>query len=114
MTVTPADTAKGVDYDKLVRDWGCSPIDAGLIARVERLTGRKAHRFLRRGLFFSHRDLNALLDAYEAGQPFFLYTGRGPSSEALHLGHLIPFQFTQWLQARYVVTHTYTRIPLIM
>ena len=24
--------------------------------------------------------------------------GRGPSSEALHLGHLIPFMFTKWLQ----------------
>ena len=23
---------------------------------------------------------------------------QGPSSEALHLGHLIPFMFTQWLQ----------------
>merc|ERR1719187_3243926 len=28
----------------------------------------------------------------------FLYTGRGPSSEAMHLGHLIPFLFTKWLQ----------------
>ena len=31
-------------------------------------------------------------------QKFFLYTGRGPSSDALHMGHLIPFQFTKWLQ----------------
>ena len=70
---------------------------------MERLTGRRAHRFLRRGLFFSHRDLTALLDAYERGEPFYLYTGRGPSSEALHLGHLIPFQFTQWLQEAFNV-----------
>ena len=33
----------------------------------------------------------------------YLYTGRGPSSEALHLGHLIPFAFTKWLQERTVV-----------
>ena len=26
------------------------------------------------------------------------HAGRGPSSEALHLGHLIPFMFTRWLQ----------------
>ena len=32
------------------------------------------------------------------GIPFYLYTGRGPSSEALHVGHLVPFQFTKWLQ----------------
>ena len=25
---------------------------------------------------------------------------QGPSSEALHLGHLVPFMFTKWLQAR--------------
>lgn len=88
----------GIDYDKLIRDFGCSSITPEDIARVERLTGRKAHRFLRRGLFFSHRDLHALLDAYERGEQFYLYTGRGPSSEALHMGHLVPFQFTQWLQ----------------
>jgi tryptophanyl-tRNA synthetase len=93
----------GIDYDKLIRDFGCSRIDEDLVARVERLTGRRAHRFLRRGLFFSHRDLTELLDAYERGQPFYLYTGRGPSSEALHLGHLIPFQFTQWLQEAFGV-----------
>ena len=28
---------------------------------------------------------------------------QGPSSEALHLGHLIPFQFTQWLQEAFNV-----------
>ncbi|KAF4666492.1 hypothetical protein FOZ61_009638, partial [Perkinsus olseni] len=89
---------EGIDYDKLIRDFGCSPIDQKLIDRMERLTGKKAHRFLRRGLFFSHRDLGILLDKYERGIPFYLYTGRGPSSESLHLGHLVPFQFTKWLQ----------------
>jgi len=34
----------------------------------------------------------------EGGKPFYLYTGRGPSSEALHLGHMIPFIFTKYLQ----------------
>jgi hypothetical protein len=39
-----------------------------------------------------------ILDRYEAGKPFYLYTGRGPSSDSMHLGHMIPFVFTQWLQ----------------
>merc|ERR1712050_222550 len=34
----------------------------------------------------------------ESGKPFYLYTGRGPSSAAMHLGHLIPFMMTKWLQ----------------
>ena len=41
------------------------------------------------------RDLNEILDLFEKGEKFYLYTGRGPSSEALHLGHLVPFMFTK-------------------
>lgn len=42
--------------------------------------------------------MHTILTLYESKKPFFLYTGRGPSSEAMHLGHLIPFMFTKWLQ----------------
>lgn len=100
--VTPWEVSAGeggIDYQKLIRDFGCSAITDSLVERISKLTGgSRPHRFLRRGLFFSHRDLNALLDKYERGQPFYLYTGRGPSSESLHLGHLVPFMFTKWLQ----------------
>lgn len=108
-TITPweVEAEGGIDYEKLIRDFGCSRITEDVVSRVERLTSRKAHRFLRRGLFFSHRDLNELLDAYERGIPFYLYTGRGPSSEALHLGHLVPFQFTQYLQEAF-------KVPLVI
>ena len=41
--------------------------------------------------------MGGILDAYEKKAPFFLYTGRGPSSESMHLGHLIPFLFTKWV-----------------
>jgi hypothetical protein len=44
--------------------------------RIERLTGRSAHPFLKRGIIFAHRDLHEILDLYEKGQPFYLYTGR--------------------------------------
>jgi tryptophanyl-tRNA synthetase len=74
---------------------------------MEKLTGRPVHRFLRRGLFFSHRDLSMILDLYEQGKPFFLYTGRGPSSDALHMGHMIPFMFTKWLQDTF-------KVPLVI
>ena len=56
------------------------------------------HRFLRRNIFFSHRESTALLDCVERGRPIYLFTGRGPSSAAMYLGHLVPFLFTQWLQ----------------
>lgn len=44
---------------------------------------------------FPVRDMNQVLDAYENKKLFYLYTGRGPSSEAMHVGHLIPFIFTK-------------------
>lgn len=62
------------------------------------MTGKKVHHLLRRGIFFSHRDLHSILTDYENGKPFYLYTGRGPSSQSMHLGHLIPFTLCKWLQ----------------
>lgn len=41
--------------------------------------------------------MHQVLDAYEKQKSFYLYTGRGPSSEAMHVGHLIPFIFTKWV-----------------
>ncbi|KAI0648317.1 tryptophanyl-tRNA synthetase [Trametes meyenii] len=87
-----------IDYDKLIDNFGTQRIDQALLERFERLTGHRPHVFLRRGMFFSHRDLNKILDRYEQGKPFFLYTGRGPSSDSMHLGHMVPFVFTKWLQ----------------
>jgi tryptophanyl-tRNA synthetase len=58
----------------------------------------KVHRFLRRGIFFSQQYLEEFVNHYEQGKPVFLYTGRGPSSESMHLGHMIPFEFTKYLQ----------------
>ncbi|KAK3591146.1 hypothetical protein CHS0354_040213 [Potamilus streckersoni] len=91
-------SAKGIDYDKLINRFGSSKIDDELIKRIERVTGKPVHHLLRRGIFFSHRDMHFILDQYEQKKPFYLYTGRGPSSEAMHLGHLVPFIFTKWLQ----------------
>eukprot|EP01096_Ripella_sp_DP13-Kostka_P009026 TRINITY_DN3405_c0_g1_i1.p1 TRINITY_DN3405_c0_g1~~TRINITY_DN3405_c0_g1_i1.p1 ORF type:complete len:419 (-),score=169.14 TRINITY_DN3405_c0_g1_i1:197-1426(-) len=88
----------GVDYNKLVDKFGSKLIDDELLQRFETVTGRRPHTWLRRGYFFSHRDLKELLDDYERGNKFYLYTGRGPSSDSLHFGHLIPFLFTKWLQ----------------
>lgn len=98
--VTPWEvtSTSGIDYMKLIQEFGCQPIDGALVRRFEKVTGMKAHPWLRRGIFFSHKDLTLALDAYERGEEIFLYTGRGPSSESLHLGHMVPFMFTKYLQ----------------
>ncbi|KAH7011621.1 hypothetical protein EDB80DRAFT_609390 [Ilyonectria destructans] len=87
-----------IDYDAICQKWKTSKIDTELLERFEKVTGHKPHRWLRRGLFFSHRDFDKILTRYERGEPFFLYTGRGPSTGSLHLGHTIPLKFTKWLQ----------------
>lgn len=95
-TVTPWDVKGEVDYDQLIRDFGVSPLTPELLKRVQKHTG-KLHHFLRRNIFFAHRDLSFVLDEYEKGNKFFLYTGRAPSGP-VHIGHLVPWMFTKWLQ----------------
>ncbi|KAK6455470.1 cytoplasmic tryptophanyl-tRNA synthetase [Scheffersomyces xylosifermentans] len=90
--------AQDIDYDRLIKQFGTKAIDAETLKRFKEVTGQEPHPFLKRGVFFSERDLAKILDLYEHGEPFFLYTGRGPSSGSMHLGHMVPFAFTKWLQ----------------
>ena len=89
---------EGINYMKLIDKFGCKSIDGKLIRRFEQVTGKKAHTWLRRGLFFSHKDLEKIIDVYESGKPIYIYSGRGPTSEAMHIGHMIPFMFTKYIQ----------------
>lgn len=56
---------KAIDYKKLTEEFGTVLIDDALLERFERVTGHKPHRFMRRQIIFSHRDLTAILDRYE-------------------------------------------------
>ena len=96
MVVTPWEVSGKIDYDKLIRQFGTHPLTEELLERLRKHMG-ELHLQLRRKLFFSHRDLDWILDQYEAGQKFVLYTGRGPSGP-VHLGHLVPWIFTKHLQ----------------
>lgn len=68
-------------------EFGCRPIDPTLFD----------HPFA--GTIFNlQRNLDELMSS---GRKFYIYTGRGPSSDSLHAGHLIPFIFTKYLQDKY-------------
>lgn len=82
-------------FSRITERFGSSHIDGALIERLEKVAGKPVHPLIRRGIFFSHRDLHTLLNMVEAGKKFYLYTGRGPSSESMHLGHLVPFIVTK-------------------
>ena len=49
-----------IDYDKLIDKFGCQRLDLSLIQRIERITARPAHVFLRRNVFFAHRSFLSL------------------------------------------------------
>ncbi|MDR0461591.1 MAG: tryptophan--tRNA ligase [Nitrososphaerota archaeon] len=99
MVVTPWGVKGKVDYDKLIKEFGTQPLTSELLNRVGAHTG-KLHLQLERKIFFSHRDLDTVLDLYDKGTKFVLYTGRGPSG-SVHIGHLVPWMFTLHLQQKF-------------
>lgn len=99
--ITPWEVKGEIDYNKLVKEFGISKMDEKILQRIKKHTG-ELHFMLKRGIFFAQRDINWLLDEYEKGNKFFLYTGRAPSGK-IHLGHLLPWIFTKWLQDKFDV-----------
>jgi tryptophanyl-tRNA synthetase len=87
---------------KLVEQFGCEPLNSSDISRLYSLTANNSYKLLdhlhQNNLLISHRDINDLMNAYEKGEKFYIYTGRGPSSGSLHVGHLIPFIIAKHLQ----------------
>jgi len=58
--VTPWEVKGEIDYDRFMERFGTEPITPELLERIRQHTGR-LHYMLRRGVFYSHRDLDAIL-----------------------------------------------------
>src|SRR3989338_2079253 len=99
--VTPWEVKGEVDYEKLIRRFGTKKITEDLRQKIKKHT-KELDTMLRRDYFFSHRDLDLVLNDWEKREGFFLYTGRGPSGP-MHIGHLVPLIFTKWLQEKFGV-----------
>lgn len=99
MIVTPWEVKGKIDYDRLVREFGTQPLTEDLLKKIATHTDG-LHLQLARKLFFSHRDLDVVINSYEKGTGFVLYTGRGPSGP-VHIGHLVPWIFTKHLQEKF-------------
>ncbi len=112
MKIDPWKVEGKIDYDKLIKEFGLKYLDDTILKKIEYFSSKKnfpLHLFLKRKLFFSHRDFDLALKEYEEGKKFFLYTGRAPGGK-MHLGHLIPFLFTKYLQEVFDV-NVYIQIP---
>jgi tryptophanyl-tRNA synthetase len=97
--VTPWNVDGKVNYEILERNFGIKPLNQDLLKRIQKHTGT-LHPFIRREIYFGHRELDWLLDMYEKGEKFCLYTGIAPSNK-MTIGHLLPFMMTLWLQQKF-------------
>ena len=98
--VTPYEVRGEVDHDRLRELFGAQALDPPLLQRLAEAAGGELPPLLRRGVYYSHRDLGRLLDGQRRGERFVLYSGRGPSGP-LHTAHLIPFTLCRWFQERF-------------
>ena len=102
LIVTPWEVSGDLEdkmYIKLIEKFGTQALSTDLIEKFRKLTG-EIHPLIKSQYFFSHRDLDWLLTKYENGDPFYLYTGRGPSG-LVHIGHILPWLFTKYLQDKF-------------
>jgi len=97
--VTPWEVTGDIDYERLIEMFGTQKIDSKIISKFVEHTG-ELHTMLRRGIFYSHRDMDKIFQDVESGAGFVMYTGRGPSGHT-HLGHLMPWLFTKYLQDKF-------------
>lgn len=106
--ITPYDVEGKINYELIAKRFGVKLIDDKLKQRIKKDAG-DLHFMIRRGIYYAQRDMDWLLDEYEKGNEFCLYTGIAPSGN-MTVGHLIPFMLTQWLQKRFGA-HVYIQIP---
>jgi tryptophanyl-tRNA synthetase len=110
--VTPWDVEGQVDYEKLIKDFGVQHISdehKKYLQELAKKQGIEEHIFLKRDLFFAQMDLGKVIEDHKTGKSVFLYTGRAPGG-SMHVGHLIPFLFTKYLQQLFDC-NLYIQIP---
>ncbi|MFO7710871.1 MAG: tryptophan--tRNA ligase [Candidatus Woesearchaeota archaeon] len=97
-TVTPWEVTGKIDYEKIIKDFGVSPI--------EELPEQFNDLLFRRKKIFAHRDFDRVLSAIREKKPFIMMTGLMPSGK-FHIGHMIlakQMLFYQKLGAKVYIT----------
>lgn len=78
-------------------NFGIKNIDNNIKNKLEKIGKIPLHHMIRRNLIYAHRDLDKFIEHYEQNKQVYIYTGRGVSGN-MHLGHIIPFDLTVYLQ----------------
>ncbi|EJW03266.1 tryptophan-tRNA ligase [Edhazardia aedis USNM 41457] len=93
------DKTESLNYIKVIEQFGCQYITKEIVEKLKLCTNIPVHHFITRNIVFAHRDFEKILDmVLKNSGNFYLYTGRGPSSQSMHVGHAIPFLFCKYLQ----------------
>jgi len=81
MKVTPWEVSGNIDYDKLGREFGISPLKELPKVFTDNI-------LFRRKVVFAHRDIQRILEAIQHKKKFVMMTGLMPSGK-FHLGHML-------------------------
>jgi tryptophanyl-tRNA synthetase len=79
--VNPWEVKGDIDYDKLIKEFGISPLKSLPDVFNKEL-------LFRRKIIFAHRDIQRILEAARAKKKFVMMTGLMPTGK-FHLGHMI-------------------------
>tara|TARA_Y100000310_G_scaffold89923_1_gene87102 strand:- start:59935 stop:61038 length:1104 start_codon:yes stop_codon:yes gene_type:complete len=99
MHVTPWEVSGDIDYNKLIKKFGLSPLN-------KLPKAFQSNVLFRRGLIYAHRDFQRILDAIKNKKPFVMMTGLMPSG-VFHFGHKMVAEqmiFYQKLGAKIYIT----------
>lgn len=93
--ITPWEVSGNIDYNKLIKEFGVSPLQKLPDVFNENI-------LFRRGIVFAHRDIQKILEAIKNKKKFVMMTGLMPTGK-FHLGHMLvaqQFIFYQKLGAK--------------
>ncbi|KAI5162172.1 tryptophanyl-tRNA synthetase [Nematocida ausubeli] len=101
MNITPWEVSGGedgaIDYNKVIEQFGCNEFTPEIAQKYN-----LDHILFKHGIVFAHRDFTSALEKIQSGcKTIYLYTGRGPSSGSMHLGHAVPFLLCKYLQDKF-------------
>ncbi len=79
--ITPWEVKGDIDYEKLLREFGISPLKDLPKPFADNL-------LFRRRIVFAHRDIQKILEAKKNNKPFVMMTGLMPTGR-FHIGHML-------------------------
>jgi len=89
ITIDPWGSAQSTDYDRIIEQFGLSPMTGVEMANPTKL--------YRRGIVFAHRDMGAVQEAQRTGGAVGVLTGLMPSGQ-MHMGHSMVVEQVKWFQ----------------